>query len=158
MNVRRLVLAALALAVALTPVASARPAAAKQRVAITSKGVVNATAAGRFVLTPLQAGKLVADSGTETATHTTSYVRRDGQDVTVQDYVTTREGKRGTFVIRSHVEYVEAGNGYHVGVNTWTIVRGTGQYAGVTGGGRGGDVYLDRGPWSDRFEGYLARP
>jgi hypothetical protein len=73
--------------------------ASKQRVAITSKGVVSAGAVGKFVFV-LGPGALQADSGTETATHGTRNVRRGGQDVTIQSYVTTREGKRGAFVVR----------------------------------------------------------
>ena len=80
---------------------------------------------------------------------------RDGQSVQIQDYVTTRKGKRGSFVVRARIEYVEAGNGYRVGTNTSKFVRGTGQYARLTGGGRGGDVNTD-GRWSDRYEGFLT--
>ena len=55
-------------------------------------------------------------------------------------------------------EYVDGGNGYHVGIGTWKVVRGTGQYAQITGGGRSGTVWLDRGPWSFRSEGFLILP
>ena len=82
---------------------------------------------------------------------------RDGQRVTVQNYVTTRKGKRGSFVARSRMEYVAAGNGYLVGTNTWRFVRGTGQYAQITGGGRGGDV-VDGPRWIDHYEGFLSAP
>jgi hypothetical protein len=158
MSARLTLLAVLAAAVTLTSVAAAVPEAAKQRVAITSKGVANAGEVGRFVFTPLQVGTLKPDSGAESGSHTTRSVVRDGQDIEIQNYVTTREGKRGTFVIRSRVEYLDAGNGFHVGTNTWTLVRGTGQYAKLRGGGRGGDVYTDGGRWSDRFEGFLTVP
>jgi hypothetical protein len=60
--------------------------------------------------------------------------------------------------MRYHSEYLDAGNGYHVGTGTWKVVRGTGQYAQITGGGRSGTVTLDRGPWSSRLEGVLALP
>jgi hypothetical protein len=156
MRAKLAVLAVLVAAVTLTSVAAAGPEAAKQRVAITSKGTVNALALGRFVFTPLEEGALEADSGTESATHTSHVVVRQGQSVNIENYVTRREGKRGSFVIRSRVEYVDAGNGYHVGTNTWRFAEGTGQYEGVTGGGRGGDVYTGGGRWSDRFEGFLT--
>src|SRR6266705_1861045 len=68
------------------------------------------------------------------------------------------KGKAGSLVIRYRTEYVDAGNGYHVGTGTWKVVRGTGQYAGITGGGRSGAVTLDRGPWSSRAEGFLTLP
>ncbi len=63
MHARHIVLAVLAAAVTLASVAAAGPAAAKQRVSITSKGF--GTPSGRFVFTPLQAGALRRDSGTE---------------------------------------------------------------------------------------------
>jgi hypothetical protein len=70
---------------------------------------------------------------------------REGQSVAIYDpIVETLKGKRGTLVIRSRIEYVDAGTGYHVGTGTWKVVRGTGRYARITGGGRRGDVYLDR--------------
>jgi hypothetical protein len=147
--------AVLVAAVTLTSVAVAAPEAAKQRVAITSSGELNATAFGEFVFTPLQAGALQRDTGTETSRWSERVVMRDGQQVTVQNYVTTRKGKRGSFVVRSRMEYVDAGNGYLVGTNTWKFVRGTGQYAQITCGGRGGDVVVS-GRWSDRYEGLLT--
>ena len=156
MKVRHVVLVALA-AITLTSAASAGPDAAKQRVAITSKGVLNATAFGRFVFAPLQAGALKRDTGTETSQWSERAVMRDGQQVTVQNYVTTREGKLGSFVVRSRIEYVDAGSGYLAGTNTWKFVRGTGQYAQLTGGGRGGDV-VDSPRWSDHYEGVLTGP
>jgi hypothetical protein len=58
-------------------------------------------------------------------------------------------------VIRYRSEYVDAGNGYHVGTGTWKVVRGTGQYAKITGGGRSGNVWLEGG-WSSRDEGFLT--
>ena len=154
MSAKLAVLAVLAAAATLTSVAAAGPEAAKQRVAITSNGVLNATAFGKFVFTPLQPGALKRDTGTETSSWSERVVMRDGQQVTVQNYVTTREGKRGSFVVRSRMEYVDAGNGYLVGTNTWKFVHGTGQYAQITGGGRGGDV-VNSGRWRDRYEGFV---
>ena len=84
---------------------------------------------------------------------------RGGDRVAIYDpIVETFKGKRGSLVIRSRIEYVDAGNRYHVGTGTWKVVRGTGQYARINGGGRRGDVYLDRGPWSGRNEGFLTLP
>jgi hypothetical protein len=152
-----IVLVALAAAVTLNSVAAAGPTAAKQRVAITSNGVLSATASGKFVFTPLQVGALKRDTGTETSQWSEHVVMRDGQRVTVQNYVTTRTGKRGSFVVSARMEYVDAGSGYLAGTNTWKVVRGTGQYAQITGGGRGGDV-VDRPRWSDHYEGFLTLP
>jgi hypothetical protein len=83
---------------------------------------------------------------------------RSGQRVSIYEGVVTLKGKRGTLVTRYRSEYVEGGNGYHVGIGTWKVVRGTGQYARITGGGRSGNVWLDRGPWSLRDEGFLTLP
>lgn len=160
MKARHTVLVVLTAAVTLTSVAAAAPDAAKQRVAIMTKGVANESTPAQFVLTPLQAGALKRDSGTTRAAMASGrVVMRGGQRVTIYDpIVETLKGRRGTLVIRSRIEYVDAANGYHVGIGTWKVVRGTGQYARITGGGRRGDVYLARGPWSGRNEGFLALP
>jgi hypothetical protein len=117
--------------------------------------VLNAIGLVLFFFTPLLPGFLKRDTGTETSSWSERVVMRDGQRVTVQNYVTTREGKRGSFVVRSRMEYVDAGNGYLAGTNTWKFVRGTGQYAQITGGGRGGDV-VHSPRWSDHYEGFLT--
>ena len=124
--------------------------------AITSQAGTT-TPVSPFVLTPLETGLLKRDSGTATgALPPERVVIREGQSVSVYDGVSTLRGKRGTLVMRYHSEYVDAGNGYHVGTGTWKVVRGTGQYAGIAGGGRSGDVWLERGPWSSRNEGLLT--
>jgi hypothetical protein len=158
MKIRRTIFVVLAAAVTLTSAAAAGPDAAKQRVAIVSYGVEANPNAAKFVLTPLQPGPLERDSGTGRAGLADErVVMREGQRVAIYDsIVETFKGKRGTLVIRSRIEYVEAGSGYHVGSGTWKVVRGTGQYAQITGGGRRGDVYLDSGPWSGRDEGFLT--
>lgn len=162
MKARDAVFVAFAAALTLTSIAAAGPDAAKQRVAIVTKGVANGSSPAAFVLTPLQAGVLKRDSGStgvEGSLPSERVVRRDGQRVAIYDPIVEKlQGKRGTLVLRSRIEYVDAGNGYHVGTGTWRVVRGTGQYARITGGGRRGDVYLDRGPWSGRNEGFLALP
>jgi hypothetical protein len=84
-------------------------------------------------------------------------VVREGQRVAIYDSVVeTFKGKRGTLVIRSRIEWVEAGRGYHIGTGNWKIMRGTGRYARAAGSGRRGDVYLDSGAWSGRNEGFLT--
>jgi len=152
-------------AVALTSGAEPEPDAAKQRVAnqrvaIVSKGVENPSGSGDFVLTPLEAGALKRDSGTTSSVWSERVVMRDGQRVAIDHGVETFEGKRGTLRTRFRIEWVEAGNGYHVATSTWKVVGGTGRYAQIAGGGRGGTMWrdLDRGPgrWSGRSEGFLA--
>jgi hypothetical protein len=150
------IVVALAAAVTLTTGAAAGPSAAKQRVAITTQAA-QPTKVSPFVLTPLRAGRLKPDSGKLTVSLPPErIVMRDGQKVSVYEGSARLKGKLGSLVIRYRDEYVQAGNGYHVGIGTWKVVRGTGQYAHVTGGGRTGNVWLDRGPWSSREEGVLT--
>jgi len=160
MTARRAVLVALAAALTLTPIAASGHDTTKQRVSITTRGVTNSSRPAQFVLDPLQVGSLRRDSGTTRVVGSLPserVVMRDGQRVAVFDpIVELLEGARGTLVIRSRIEYVDAGHGYHVGTGTWLVLRGTGQYARIGGAGRRGDVYLDRGPWSGRNEGFLA--
>src|SRR4051794_6646546 len=156
MKVLHAVPVVLAATVTLTSAASAVSGAPKQRVMITSQAA-KTTHAAPFVLTPLQAGPIKRDSGKEIAALAPGHVTvRDGQRVEIYDDVATWKGKRGSIVVHYQAEYVDAGNGYHVGNGTWKVVRGTGQYAGITGGGRSGHVYLERGPWSSRGEGFLT--
>ena len=153
------VLVALVAAVTLTSVAAAGPSAAKQRVMITTQAT-HTTSVSPQVFTPLDAGALKPDSGTLTGPVSNGReVIRDGQSVSINDGVTTFKGKRGTLVTRYRSEWVEAGNGYHIATDTWKVVRGTGQYAGATGGGRGASVWLERNDhWSSRDEGFLTLP
>jgi hypothetical protein len=153
------VLVALA-AVALTSGAKPGADAERQRVAIVSEGVANPSGAGEFVLTPLRPGALRRDSGTGSSVWRERVVMRKGQRVAITTGTETLKGRRGSLTVRFRVEYVDAGNGYHVGTGTWKVVRGTGQYADIAGGGRRGDVWLERGrgPWSGRAEGLLTLP
>jgi hypothetical protein len=158
MKSRHAVLVSLAAGVTLTSFAAAGPNGVRQRVAITTQAA-KTTEVSPVVIAPLQAGRLKRDSGTMTASVPTErVVMRAGQRVSVYDGPSTLTGKRGTLVLRFRTEYVDGGNGYHVGTGTWKVVRGTGQYAGITGGGHTGAVWLDRGPWSSRAEGFLTVP
>lgn len=164
MKARVAALVALAAAVTLmTSVAAAGPEAAKQRVEINMKIHPQST----FVLMPFRAGALKRDSGS-LATEREARgrdVMRNGQKVTIYDgQVWTLTGKQGTLTIRERTEWVEVSNentrfGYPPGVaiGTWTVVRGTGQYAQVTGGGRSGHAGLGS-RWLARQEGYLNSP
>ena len=156
MKGRHAILVALVAAVTLTSVAAAGPDAAKQRMKITTQAATT-TELSRFVLTPLQAGTIKPDSGKWIAVFPPErVVMREGQRVSIYEGPSTLKGKLGSLVIRTRSEWVDAGNGYHVAAETWKVVRGTGQYAGITGGGRGGSVYLDRGPWSTQVEGFVT--
>ena len=162
MHARHIVLAVLAAAVTLTSVASAVPKAAKQRVAINMKVIPEST----FVLIPLQPGALKRDSGSirgssnwmQTGCPT---VLREGQKVWTCSPVTwTLSGKRGTLTIREKNEWVDPGNdksGCHIAFGTWKVVRGTGQYAGIAGGGRSANE-AHCNEWYARQEGFVSVP
>ena len=167
MKARLVTLVALAAAVTLTAVAAAGPDAAKQRVAIDMKLWPQKT----FVLAPLQpmqAGPLKRDTGTISHNFLSipgRGVMRDGQEVTIYDGgVATLTGKRGTLTIRGRSEWVglgRDGNGDgevdSIGIGTWKVVRGTGQYAGIVGKGRDSHIGLGS-PWYARYEGLFSSP
>jgi hypothetical protein len=161
MKARLIVLVALAAAVTLTSFAAsyaaAGPEAAKQRVQIDMKFYPQKT----FLLTAYKGGALISDSGTISSNLTSIQgrsVMRDGQEVTIYNGgVTTLTGKRGTLTIRDRNEWVGVGNNDSIGIGTWKVVRGTGQYAGIVGKGRNGHAGLGS-PWYARYEGVLTVP
>ena len=66
-------------------------------------------------------------------------------------------GKRGTLELRSQFAWVEAGGPYNIATGTWKDVRGTGQYARVTGGGRSAQVGSPSTRLA-RYQGFLSVP
>jgi hypothetical protein len=109
----------------------------------------------------LGAGALKPDSGKETSVVANQrVVTRDGQRAEIVTWVTTCKGKRGSFVLRVRIEHIDAGNGFHIGTGTWRFVRGTGVYAGITGGGRVANAWVDSGSraLSERRDGFLTLP
>jgi hypothetical protein len=158
MKLLRVVLVVAFAGAVLTAVAAADPEATRQRVALTTQAKTTTTVSSA-VFEPLGSGALKLDAGKLSGPIPREQrVMRNGQAISAYDGVYTFKGKRGTVVIRSHDEYADGGNGYHPGTGTWLVVRGTGQYAGLRGGGRGAHVWLDSGPWSSRLEGFVTLP
>jgi hypothetical protein len=145
--------AVVALAVAAATVASvaaAGPVAAKQQVSMQLKGA-------SFVLTPLTSGAIKGDTGTTAfCCWTDRKIVRDGQSIDVNNPQMTLTGKRGTIVARNRIEFVDLPDGWAVFTGTWQVVRGTGAYAGLSGGGRAAGVQLANGSGKSRFEGFLS--
>ena len=162
MRTQLAVLAALVTAVTLASVATAGSDVAKQRVAIT---VTMSSATG--VLTALNDGALERDPGTFYGDWSHSPDRtviRDGQKVEIYSAVWTFTGKRGTLMFRERNEWVDVGHDLNrdgqpdgIGMGTWKVLRGTGAYARVTGGGRSAHLGLGR-QWVIRYEGFLTAP
>jgi hypothetical protein len=162
MNAKVAVLAVLvAVAVTLASVASAGSDAAKQRVALT----VTILPSFKGVLTPLKDGALKRDSGTFSGTIGQTpdlTVVREGQTVEIYHNTWTFTGKQGTVVLGERVEAVELGQDLDhnsftdgIGMGTWKVVRGTGDYAGIAGGGRSAHFYQGH-RWIARYEGFLT--
>jgi hypothetical protein len=154
MKALHIVLVAIVAAVTLTSIAAAGPEAAKQRVVITMKALPN----GKFVLEPIQAGALGRDSGTTGVVYKRlKVVIRDGQKVEIYRLTFTLTGKLGTLTTREQNDWVDTG-GPAVGMGTWKVVRGTGQYARIVGGGRSAAAGLQHGTgdWYASQEGFLT--
>jgi hypothetical protein len=159
MKAHPIALVVLAVAVTLASTAAGSSAVARQRVTITTQAP-KTTKVSPFVLTPLQSGSIKPDTGRLIVGSEQSHeVTRDGQDVFVSVSTSTLKGKLGSLVVRTRQDWTEAGNGYNASTDTWKVVRGTGQYAGVTGGGRGTTVWFEPNDhWSGRAQGFLTTP
>jgi hypothetical protein len=140
-------IAAITVVVALASVAAAGPSAAKkQRVAIMT-GAGKTTLVSAFALIPLQGGPLKADSGKMIAKS-----HESNQPVTLK-------GRQGTLIVSGTQQWTDTGRGFSVVTSTWKVLRGTGQYAGATGGGTGVGVWhAATDDWSTRDEGVLTLP
>ena len=114
------------------------------------------------MLDPIEAGSLARDAGTFGGAWSKTpdkIIVRDGQTVYIHTASWTFTGRQGKLVFRERTEWVDAGRSPDappwVAVGSWKVVRGTGQYAGITGGGRSGHAGL--GPrWLARYEGFLT--
>ena len=135
----------------LTTVAAAGPVATKQRVAIKVEDGAS------FVLTPLTSGAIKPDAGLASfCCWTERHVVRNGQAVEVNNPQMTLTGKRGTLVARNEIGYVDLPDGWAVFTGTWKVIRGTGAYAGLVGGGLGAGATTPDGRVRSQFEGFLG--
>ena len=149
---RRALTAIAALAVAavtLTAVASAGSTTTKQLVTI------QVTKSG-FVLTPLTSGPIKPDTGPiDFCCWTNRPTMKNGQEVDIDNPQMTLIGKHGTIVTRNLIGYVDVPDGWAVFTGTWKVIRATGAYAGLTGGGGAAGVSLPDGNTNVKFEGFL---
>jgi hypothetical protein len=152
MRTKLTVVAVLAAAVAtLAAVAAAGPVAAKQRIQIQENGN------GSFVLTPLTSGAIKPDTGTASfCCWAERHIMRDGQAIDINNPQMTLIFKHGTLVARNQIGWVDLPDGLAVFTGTWKVIRGTGDYAGLSGGGRGAGVEMANGNTKAQFEGFLS--
>jgi hypothetical protein len=146
---------AIAIVATVVSVAAAKPGADRQRVAFESR-----QATDRFVLLPLTGGALKRDAGATTyGPWSSRSVLRDGQAAEINELDVTLAGKRGTLVLHLRNEWTDAGSEWATGGGRWTVVRGTGVYRQLAGGGRIAAVWDPAdasSPRTWRWEGYLT--
>jgi hypothetical protein len=146
----------LAAALTLAMVAAASPVAKRQQVVVNQK---EGKGKGTFALVPLNPGSLSGDAGTYTWVISSKKAgTADGQGFVRYDSVVTYEGDQGTFVVREVATLVAVAIGAKVGTGTWNVLRGTGVYEGVRGGGRLAAVTGIVTPDLWRYEGFLTAP
>jgi hypothetical protein len=146
-----MVLAAfVATAATLAPGVAAGPLAAKQRVTI------ELTGPGSFVLAPMTTGAIKRDTGSASSCcWTRRFITRGGLTSEIDDPQVTLRGKRGTLVLRNRIEFSDIPDGWAVFTGSWKLVRGTGAYAGLSGGGHGAGIQLANGAAKALYEGFL---
>jgi len=132
-------------------VAGAGTVAAKQRVKI------QVTYGSAFTLTPLSTGAIKVDRGSASfCCWGRRFIVRDGQAIEIDNPQMTLTGKYGTIVAQNINNYVDLPDGWAVFTGTWKVVRATGSYKGLAGGGRLAGVALANGATKAQFEGILA--
>lgn len=111
------------------------------------------------MLAPRKGGVLSRDSGTPWWRQKSArWVLQDGRRVVRWVGTATFVGTRGRLVLRVRRDWLEGGNGDEKGVGTWTVVRGSGAYAGLTGAGTTTHIWPAHS-WSAswRMEGFLRK-
>lgn len=146
----------LASTLALAGLAAAGPSAKKQRVIINQLEDIGK---GKWTLLPWTSGPVASDKGTYTwKTTVDRRGMRDGQSYRHVVATVTYVGANGLFVVREDDTLVAASSTHTVATGTWRILRGTGAYEGVTGGGSvvGALGFGRPDPW--RYEGFMTSP
>ena len=146
-----LLLLLVAATLTLVSVAGARPVAAKQRVVIQWKGPSG------FLLTPMTGGALKSDAGAASfcCWHSGTVVR-NGLKTGTGDPRMTLVGQHGTLTATNQMEFLGLRGGYEIFTGTWKAVRGTGDYAGLSGGGRVAGITFPNGVTKWQREGFLG--
>jgi hypothetical protein len=143
-------------AASLLSVASAASKATKQQVSILADFNTQ-TGGATWELIPLSPGPLKRDKGSsQGGGEVKAQTLLNGQRVTPIIGSDSLTGKRGTLVISQKIVITQVGQRFHSGIGTWRVVRGTGAYKGITGGGRYADVGLPGGTVLVNQEGYLT--
>jgi hypothetical protein len=144
-------LAILVAAVALSIGAGAGAISGKQRVVIQWKG------ARGFVLTPLTSGRLKGDTGTATfCCWKSRVVIRDGLKVEIGDPKMTFSGSAGPSWQATGWSSSTSKVATRCSPGTWKVIRGTGDYAQLSGSGRIAGIVLPNGTTKWQREGFLG--
>lgn len=115
---------------------------------------VTGASVSSFVLTPTTAGAVRRASGkADFCCWSQLHVVRDGQTFDLNNPQMTLTGLRGTLVTRNRIVWMDLPDGLSLFTGTWKIVGGTGDYAGLTGGGLAAGVELAGGASRARFTG-----
>ena len=134
----------------LATVAAARPTTAKQRVSIAQKG-------NSFVLTPASSGAIQPDRGAFAACcWTTHHVVVAGQRLELNNPLLTFTGKNGTLKFGNRIVWVDLPDKWLLFTGTWTVVGGTGAYAGLSGSGHVDGAVTANGHDRVQFFGFLT--
>ena len=146
---------AVVLAAAVSAIATAAKAApaSKQFVVIT---ISHGSVSEPFALTSHSSGPLRRVRGTASfCCWTVGSVVRDGQKFDKGNPEMTLTGRRGTIVTRNRIVWMTVPGGA-IYTGTWKVIRATGAYAGLTGGGLAAGAQLASGNVSARFTGFVS--
>jgi hypothetical protein len=143
-----------------SPVVALGGSAAAQRVEITYTGVL--TVGSRGTIGSRGTFRLRAGNASDTGGAVDSITeeltgRRSGQAFIDVKFKLALKGRRGTLEIRWSGRYVSAGKPWEVVTGTWSIAKGTGEYAGARGTGRIAGVFTAQdNRYFQHFQGFVT--